>query len=174
MIFKIWCPSLGVDKNFFAEMLPTPTLSHIPASLYMQVYEPAEDTFLMLDCLEESLAGSLGLCVEIGSGSGCISAFLAKHYNIHMIAIDINPIACKTTLETAAFNHTNVDSLRGDLLHCIRDGVVDLIVFNPPYVVTSSDEIGGNGIEAAWAGGIDGREVIDRFLQNANVFHRLT
>lgn len=39
-----------------------------------------------------------------------------------------------------------------------------MLIFNPPYVPTPADEVGGTGIEAAWAGGRNGRVVIDRFL----------
>ena len=40
----------------------------------------------------------------------------------------------------------------------------DVIIFNPPYVVTSKEELDDaqekKGIEASWAGGEDGTEVL--------------
>merc|ERR1712154_185865 len=53
---------------------------------------------------------------------------------------------------------------------------VDILIFNPPYVPTTEDELmesqNDKLLSAAWAGGLDGRSVIDRFIENSN-FHRL-
>lgn len=65
-----------------------------------------------------------------------------------------------------------VDCIQTDLVTAVEEKLahsIDVLIFNPPYVPTESDEIGGNGIEASWAGGIDGREVIDRLLPKLKV-----
>ena len=54
---------------------------------------------------------------------------------------------------------------------------IDLILWNPPYVPTPTEEVIiptnkillNKNIEAAWAGGIKGREVIDRFIKRIPV-----
>lgn len=56
-----------------------------------------------------------------------------------------------------------------DLFSAFRPGVLfDIIVFNPPYVPTDKEELEraqlNRDVSASWAGGKDGREVIDRFL----------
>ena len=47
----------------------------------------------------------------------------------------------------------------------------DVIVFNPPYVATDEDELSEaqtrKGIEAAWAGGRHGIQVLEEFLPQA-------
>lgn len=153
--------------------METPDLSHLPSEAYNSVYEPAEDSFLLLDALEKHLPElhtlNPCLCLEVGSGSGVISVALAKHLNksCYFIATDINPEAVKTTKATAKHNKVHVEAVRCDLLGSLLTrlrSTVDILVFNPPYVVTPSSEVGSEGIEASWAGGKDGREVTDRLL----------
>mgnify|MGYP002393893297 CR=1 FL=1 len=47
-------------------------------------------------------------------------------------------------------------------------GQVDVLLFNPPYVPSSAEEVPaptrGEHIDAAWAGGPRGRQVVDAFL----------
>ena len=46
----------------------------------------------------------------------------------------------------------------------LRSSVFDVVLINPPYVVTTSDELAesqnGASLEASWAGGIDGTELL--------------
>ena len=62
------------------------------------VYEPSEDTFVFLDGLEvESERRSFGLCVELGTGSGLVSAAVEKWTKSAVIGIDINQQAAQCT-----------------------------------------------------------------------------
>ncbi|XP_054244023.1 methyltransferase N6AMT1 [Indicator indicator] len=155
-----------------APALPTPRYEHVgPHGPFGDVYEPAEDTFLLLDALEQDAErlrqAGVEICLEIGSGSGVVSAFLASIIGSSAIYIctDINPMAAHCTLETALLNNVDLQPIITDLVKGLSprlNGKVDLLLFNPPYVVTPSEEVESHGIEASWAGGKKGREVMDR------------
>ncbi|KAJ2989614.1 HemK methyltransferase member 2, partial [Globomyces sp. JEL0801] len=88
------------------------------------------------------------------------------------LAVDINPQACDISFRTGSQNNVSVDLVNTnftDGLNKRLHGTIDVLCFNPPYVVTPTEEIGSKSIEASWAGGIDGREVIDRFLPLVDV-----
>lgn len=58
-----------------------------------------------------------------------------------------------------------IDVVQGDLLTMlVARNQVDVLIFNPPYVVTPDCEIAGL-IERSWAGGTDGTRVLNRFEQ---------
>ncbi|XP_039281468.1 uncharacterized protein LOC111055853 isoform X2 [Nilaparvata lugens] len=107
------------------------------------------------------------LVVELGSGAGLVITAMAEALQgrAHCVAVDINPEACRATNATAQLNNAQVEVIRGDLLDCLQPGCIDLLIFNPPYVVTHPDEIHqGDGINRSYAGGIRGRQVMDRLF----------
>lgn len=166
-----------------SDKIPTPDLSHLKPEDYDSVYEPAEDSFLLLDALEKDLreirASRPLLCLEVGSGSGVISTALASaladSHRCLVIATDVNPSACSATARTAAANGASFSvipvrtaSFSGLEDSLVRWGGVDILLCNPPYVGTSEDEAAAagsdKGISAAWAGGTDGRGLTDKVI----------
>ncbi|XP_061683699.1 methyltransferase N6AMT1 isoform X2 [Syngnathoides biaculeatus] len=152
---------------------PTPVYAHAGRGDFCDVYEPAEDSFLLMDALERDVDELRGMrphvCVEVGSGSGAVSAFLVSLLGPAAIyfCTDLNRAAALCTSKTASSNNVSLEPVITDLVQCFLprlSGQVDVLLFNPPYVVTLSSEVGSMGIEAAWAGGRRGREVTDRFL----------
>lgn len=145
-------------------MLPTPDTSHVP---YERVYEPAEDSFLLLDTLSSASECAFltqrfappapaPLVVEIGTGSGVVLGFVHAQCQtlfgkpeILTAGIDMNAYACRATVATvnkaaaderASTAHgtgTFLGSSMADLTSCFRPGAVDVLIFNPPYVPTS-------------------------------------
>jgi release factor glutamine methyltransferase len=129
---------------------------------YSRVYEPAEDSFLLLDTLSSTAEGSFlqtrfppasptPLVLEIGTGSGIVLAFINAHAGgifgherILTCGIDMNAFACRSTVETVRkaadanpLTHgMYLGSSMGDLASCVRKNEVDVLVFNPPYVPT--------------------------------------
>ncbi len=78
------------------------------------------------------------------------------------------PNCIQATLARHGIERSSV--VRTDLVSSLRlRGLVDLLLFNPPYVVTPPEEMEGCGISISWAGGRDGRQVIDRFLPQVSL-----
>lgn len=147
--------------------IDTPLYNHIYD--FPTVYEPSEDTFLLIDTLEQELTFIQSLnprfVAEIGSGSGVNITALASvlKSSCFCVASDINNDACIATQKTSFMNGVQIECVNTDFLSCFRNQF-DLILFNPPYVVTESNEIMGAGIERSWAGGFNGREVMDKLF----------
>jgi len=163
-------------------MIPTPDLSHLTKDDYERVYEPAEDTFVLLDALEADADAIRDLapriCLEIGSGTGVVSTFLGQIVgasNALFLCTDINPHAATCTARTGSQNKTPTEPLVASLARPLSTRLgraIDVLVFNPPYVPTSDDEADaaqhGAGIAGSWAGGADGMQVTDTLLRQVD------
>mmetsp|Transcript_7435 Transcript_7435/g.7657 ORF Transcript_7435/g.7657 Transcript_7435/m.7657 type:complete len:124 (+) Transcript_7435:111-482(+) len=95
-----------------------PNLDHFLYHDYEKFYEPSDDTFLLCDALLNDISYIIQskptVCLEIGSGSGCVITYLSQllaSYSLYSvyIAIDINQEACAATQRTAAANNQVVD-----------------------------------------------------------------
>lgn len=198
-------------------MLPTPSTSHVDIE---RIYEPAEDSYLLLDVLSsacelEYLTKRFGptksneiraspLVLEVGTGSGVVLAFVNANAriifgtpNILSIGTDINKFACSASQETVrrACEDVNIAStsaggspchgelltvLNADLTSPFRDGMVDVLIFNPPYVPSEIVPIfeqvtnhpstertfasDSHLLSLSYEGGRDGMEVTNRLL----------
>uniref|UniRef100_A0A3Q0KDF5 Methyltransferase HEMK2 n=2 Tax=Schistosoma mansoni TaxID=6183 RepID=A0A3Q0KDF5_SCHMA len=162
--------------------MTTPITSCMSEPEFSEVYPPSEDSYLFLDALELD-SGFLSelrptLTLEVGSGSGVISAFLCSSIlkPLFHICTDISLTACHASLRVLNVNVPST-SVTYDVINCSLATPllsrlyqsVDLVMFNPPYVPTTSDEhkSASSTIVASWSGGRLGREVIDPFLSQA-------
>jgi release factor glutamine methyltransferase len=146
-----------------------------------QVYFPSDDTDLLIEYLQNMPLEDGAQILEIGSGSGAVSLWLAsKIHNRQMRCkiqcIDINPLAIATGKINAQLNSLDefISFLEGDLFSPLQSGMkFDIIIFNPPYLPQEPDIIiAGNQqpIDHAWNGGEKGLEILSRFLRDAIEF----
>jgi len=132
--------------------------------VFEDVYEPAEDTFLMAEILAQTVKES-DTVLDIGTGCG-ILAIIAARKAKKVVATDVNPHAIKCVRLNAKINEVvdKVDLRQGDLFQPLRENErFDLIVFNAPYLPAPESEQ-RTWIGRAWAGGLTGRQLIDQFV----------
>lgn len=133
--------------------------------IYENVYEPAEDSFLFVENLSVE---SGDIVLDMGTGCGILGIVAAEKAS-EVIAVDVNPHAIRCAKENAKQNKVadRMSFVQGSLFAPLRmKKIFDLIIFNAPYLPTESTEK-LSWIEYAWSGGLNGRQVIDRFICEA-------
>ena len=73
--------------------------------------------------------------LDVGCGQG-LQALLAASHAGQVVATDRNPRAVAYTRLAAALNGAEVDAREGDLLSPVAGAAFDLVVSNPPFVVS--------------------------------------
>lgn len=120
------------------------------------VYPPSEDTWLLLEAID--LEGATRFA-DVGTGTGIIALHAAK--GCRTVATDVNPYAVALCRRNADSLGLPLEVVQTDLLAGLR-GTFDVIAFNPPYLPSGETSL---WIEKSWSGGLDGNEVILRFLE---------
>lgn len=140
-----------------------------------KVYAPSSDTFFLCDGIKQlsDRIPNNSLILEVGSGSGYVTAYASRFLksvgksSIHFTT-DININCCFKTLDLCTKNNVSVNPVCDNFASSLR-GPFDVVIFNPPYVETPTEELQkakkNHDISASWAGGIDGAEVIYDFLK---------
>ena len=135
--------------------------------LEKMVYEPSDDSFLLIDNLNINPGEKV---LEIGTGSGIVAMHASKVAG-EVVATDINFNAIEIAEKNFLLNNIdNINILFGDLFEPLEsegfdgNGKFDVILFNTPYLPTENDEILEDDLNYAFDGGLDGRKVIDPFL----------
>lgn len=133
--------------------------------VYDDVYEPAEDSFLFADNLDVKPSEHV---LDVGTGCGFLAVLAAKKAS-SVTAVDLNPHALACAKHNCILNNVGgkVAFVRGDLLTALNERVFfDLILFNAPYLPSEEGEE-TTWIGRSWAGGANGRQVVDRFITQA-------
>jgi len=101
----------------------------------------------------------------------CHLLYCEDSWVIMYLCTDINPHACLCSLSTGVQNKVSLEPINSSFafpFHFRLKHSVDIIVFNPPYVPTLMDEAreaqDTRDIEGSWAGGTNGMDVTDQFL----------
>ena len=129
------------------------------------VYIPAEDSYLLADNLEIKPGESV---LEIGTGSGIVAMYASKLTD-NITVTDINFDACLLAEKNFKDNNIeNIEILFGNLFEPVKNRKFDVILFNTPYLPTEEDEVLDDTINYAFDGGLNGRKVIDLFLNEVS------
>ncbi len=132
------------------------------------VYDPAEDSFLLA---ENVVIQSNQKILEVGSGSGYVSLYLAQKFPLaEYFCLDVNFSAAITTHQNAIRNEVNLHVYSSNLFTATISQnnfkqFFDIVLFNSPYLPYADKGV----LEKAWSGGRDGLEVIIPFIENLSM-----
>ncbi|MHA1687057.1 MAG: methyltransferase [Candidatus Heimdallarchaeaceae archaeon] len=132
-----------------------------------QVYYPEEDTFLLMDSLMFKKLPNF--IVEVGSGSGIISIFLAKKYpSTSLLATDISFDAVKVTKRNVMLNEVKhqIDVCLMDKMVALKKFEPEIIVWNPPYLPWEKNSVFSLEDQYQLFGGLKGYEAALELIQN--------
>ncbi|OBH87848.1 HemK2/MTQ2 family protein methyltransferase [Mycobacterium sp. E2989] len=141
-------------------------------SAVANVYQPQEDSRLLVEVMWESGLISGRRVLDLCTGSGFVAIAAAEMGGEDVTAFDICPNAVGCSRGNAAAAGVNVDVRKGTWSDALDCAPFDVVVSNPPYVPTppggDTEHISPSaGPSWAWNAGVDGRTVLDPLCESA-------
>jgi release factor glutamine methyltransferase len=138
------------------------------------VYDPSDDTFLLLEYINENKREFYGRRIlELGTGTGIVGLYMLLSGARDVVMTDINPYSLEAAKCTLSIHKKSIGDLNSfsytiigcDMLECFRKkSLFNVIVFNPPYLPTPCKD---SLLELSWCNGF---AVISRFLEYLNSY----
>ncbi len=156
--------------NSFLKPTKSFSCNGLTIGLVEQVYDPAEDSFFLLEFLSKYGVKDLRV-VEVGCGCGLVSLECAR-LGADVVGIDCNPYAVKLSFFNAVKNKEKLNGsfefLRGNCLDALgKSKLFDLVVCNPPYLPICGQMSTDDWIGIACEGGNDGLKLTKRLFVEA-------
>lgn len=171
---------LRADRVPLQHLTGRAAFRHLELAVGPGVFVPRPETELLAGWVLEQVAGiAEPVVVDLGTGSGALALSIAQeHPPARVTAVERDPGAIEWTRHNAAARaaagDTPVRVLAGDMtdpaLLGDLDGVVDVVVSNPPYVPDGarvSREVADHDPPLALWGGPDGLDVVRGLLRTA-------
>jgi release factor glutamine methyltransferase len=126
-----------------------------------EIYQPAEDSYLMQKALKKYIKNKNIKILEIGCGSGIQLMTLDNLGFTNIIGVDINSQAVKHC------KSLGLNCVKSDLFsNVVRK--YNILIFNPPYLPKDKQEPLSS--QTATTGGKKGSEIINQFLKQAKEY----
>ncbi|MGI5951903.1 MAG: DUF7059 domain-containing protein [Brooklawnia sp.] len=144
----------------------TPGLDHDRRPIkpdYVLGVSPASTTLAQL-----TIPDRVGSALDLGTGCGVQSLHLSRQAS-RVVATDVNPRCLQLAEMTAALNQVEVDLRAGSLYEPVAGERFDLIVTNPPYVMSPPADSGRLAYrEAGFTGDELVRQVVTGCIEHLN------
>jgi methylase of polypeptide subunit release factors len=126
-------PYADEDHDWWVVSDATPALDGLPGKVtgdYVLGVSSASSSLAQLTVREP-----VDRALDLGTGCGVQSLHLAGHAGT-VVATDVNPRALRLAALTAGLNGIDLDLREGSLYEPVADEQFDLVVTNPPFVVS--------------------------------------
>ncbi|ORV90746.1 methylase [Mycobacterium interjectum] len=150
----------------------TTTYPEPAISVAHNVYQPQEDSRLLVDAMHHSGLIPGRRVLDVCTGSGFVAIAAAEMGCASVVAFDICPHAVRCCAENAALAGAAVDVHEGSWLDAVDHAPFEVVMANPPYVPTPPGGDSGSicpsfGPSLAWNAGVDGRLILDPLCEAA-------